>query len=106
MALGLEVAGRSDIGKVRSSNEDRLGYDQRLGVYVVCDGMGGHAAGEIASRIAVDSVLAYFRDKEPLAADASLIDAPMGARLLADAVNMANESILRYADENESATGM
>ncbi len=106
MALGLEVAGRSDIGRVRSSNEDSFGYDQRLGVYVVCDGMGGHAAGEIASRIAVDSVLAYFRDQEPMAADPSLIDAPMGARLLADAVNMANESILRYADENEAATGM
>jgi protein phosphatase len=91
---------------VRSSNEDSYGYDQRLGVYVVCDGMGGHAAGEIASRIAVDAVLAYFRDQEPMAADASLIDAPIGARLLADAVNKANESILRYADENEATAGM
>jgi len=106
MALGVEVAARSDIGRVRTSNEDSFGCDQRLGVYVVCDGMGGHAAGEIASRIAVDSVLAYFRDKEPLAADASLIDAPMGARLLADAVNKANESILQYADENEATAGM
>jgi len=104
--MGLEVAGRSDIGKVRSSNEDSFGYDQRLGVYVVCDGMGGHAAGEVASRIAVDSVLAYFQHKEPMAADASLIDAPIGARLLADAVNKANESILRYADENEATSGM
>ena len=106
MALGLEVAGRSDVGRVRSSNEDSYGYDQRLGVYVVCDGMGGHAAGEIASRIAVDSVLAYFRDKEPMAADASLIDAPIGAQLLADAVNKANESILQYADQNEATAGM
>ncbi len=106
MTLGLEVAGRSDVGRVRSSNEDNYGYDQRLGVYVVCDGMGGHAAGEIASQIAVESVLAYFRDKEPMAADASLIDAPIGARLLADAVNKANESILRYADEHEATAGM
>jgi protein phosphatase len=106
MALGLEVAGRSDVGKVRSSNEDSCGYDQRLGVYVVCDGMGGHAAGEVASRIAVDSVLGYFRDQEPMAADASLIDAPIGARLLADAVNKANECILQYADEHEDTAGM
>jgi len=104
--MGLEVAGRSDVGKVRASNEDSYGYDPRLGVYVVCDGMGGHAAGEIASRIAVDSVLAYFRDKEPMAADASLIDAPIGARLLADAVNKANESILQYADKHEDTAGM
>lgn len=106
MALGVEVAARSDVGRVRASNEDSFGYDQRLGVYVVCDGMGGHAAGEIASRIAVDTVISYFRDKEPIAADASLIDAPIGARLLADAVNKANESILQYADENEATTGM
>jgi len=106
MALALEVAGRSDIGRVRTSNEDSYGYDQRLGVFVVCDGMGGHAAGEVASKIAVDSVLGYFRDQEPMAADASLIDAPIGARLLADAVNKANESILQYADENEATAGM
>lgn len=106
MSLGLEVAGRSDVGRVRTSNEDSFGYDQRLGVYVVCDGMGGHAAGEVASRIAVDTVLAYFRDQEPMAADASLIDAPMGARLLADAVNKANESILEYADANKATSGM
>jgi protein phosphatase len=106
MVLGLEVAGRSDVGRVRTSNEDNYGYDQRLGVFVVCDGMGGHAAGEIASRIAVDSVLSYFRDQEPMAADPSLKDAPLSARLLADAVNKANESILRYADQNESTAGM
>jgi protein phosphatase len=106
MGLGLEVAARSDIGRVRTSNEDNYGFDQRLGIFVVCDGMGGHAAGEVASRIAVDTVLSYFRDKEPMAADASLIDAPMGARQLADAVNKANESILQYADQHESTAGM
>jgi protein phosphatase len=106
MALGLEVAARSDVGRVRTSNEDSFGFDQRLGVFVVCDGMGGHAAGEIASKLAVDGVLAYFRDKEPMAVDAHLIDAPLSARLLADAVSMANESILRYADEHEATAGM
>lgn len=106
MTLGLEVAGRSDVGRVRVSNEDSFGYDQRLGVFVVCDGMGGHAAGEVASRIAVDTVLDYFRNQEPMAADATLADAPLGARLLADAVNKANENILEYADEHEATSGM
>ncbi len=106
MHLGLEVVGRSDVGRVRPSNEDSFGFDLRLGVFVVCDGMGGHAAGEVASKIAVDAVLSYFREKEPLAADASLVDAPLGAQMLSDAVNKANESILEYADGHKAASGM
>jgi serine/threonine protein phosphatase PrpC len=106
MHLGLEVVGRSDVGRVRPSNEDSFGFDLRQSVFVVCDGMGGHAAGEVASQIAVDTVLSYFRDKEPLAADASLADAPLGAQMLSDAVNKANESILEYADGHETASGM
>ncbi len=106
MHLGLEVVGRSDVGRVRPSNEDSYGFDLRQGVFVVCDGMGGHAAGEVASKIAVDTVLSYFRDKEPLAADAELVDAPLGAQMLSDAVNKANESILEYAEGHASASGM
>src|ERR1017187_514187 len=106
MYLGLEVVGRSDVGKVRPANEDSYGFDLRHGVFVVCDGMGGHAAGEVASKIAVDAVLAYFRDHEPLAADASLVDAPLGAQMLSDAVSKANECILEYADGHSAASGM
>ena len=106
MQLGLEVVGRSDVGRVRVSNEDSYGYDLPHGVFVVCDGMGGHAAGEVASKIAVDTVLAYFRDQEPLAADPSLANAPRGAQMLSDAVNKANENILEYAQGHASASGM
>jgi protein phosphatase len=106
MHLGIEVVGRSDVGRVRLSNEDSYGFDLRHGVFVVCDGMGGHAAGEVASKIAVDTVLSYFRDKEPLAADAALMDAPLGAQMLSDAVNKANENILEYAQGHTGASGM
>src|SRR5271165_3379099 len=107
MSLLLDVAGLTDVGRVRTSNEDSFGYDERLGIFVVCDGMGGHAAGEIASRIAVDAVLGYFREHEPaVKEDAALDDAPLGARLLAEAVKKANDAILEYAETHKNTSGM
>ena len=47
---------RTDIGKKRKQNEDAFLADDGLGLYVVADGMGGHAAGEVASAQAVQSI--------------------------------------------------
>jgi len=107
MSLLLEAAGLTDVGRVRTSNEDSFGYDQQLGIFVVCDGMGGHAAGEIASQIAVDTVLAFFRNYKPPAAQNTTPDGtPPGARLLAEAVKKANDAILEYADAHRNTSGM
>jgi serine/threonine protein phosphatase PrpC len=61
MTLAVEVAGKTDVGCVRENNEDNFGYDSRYGIFVVCDGMGGQAAGEVASKMGVDILLEYFR---------------------------------------------
>src|SRR5262245_13560277 len=62
MTLAVEVAGKTDVGCVRANNEDNFGYDSRYGIFVVCDGMGGQAAGEVASKMGVDALLEYFRN--------------------------------------------
>ena len=46
----------SDVGRKRKGNEDSLACNEALRLYVVADGMGGHAAGEVASRVAVDAI--------------------------------------------------
>ena len=56
------AAGQTDVGMVRKNNEDAFFLEPDKGLLVVADGMGGHASGEIASRMAVDAIRNYFTD--------------------------------------------
>ncbi len=60
MPSNIQVAALSDVGCVRTNNEDNFGYDPANHLYVVCDGMGGMAAGEVASSIACGTVIGIF----------------------------------------------
>jgi len=56
-STGLRAAGASVAGRVRRNNEDRLYFDLERGIFLVVDGVGGHAAGEVAASIAVDVIV-------------------------------------------------
>ena len=60
MDFTVQVAGKTDVGCVRTNNEDSFGYDTESGIFIVCDGMGGAAAGEVASQLGVSTVLLIF----------------------------------------------
>jgi protein phosphatase len=61
-ALPLTWAVRTDAGLRRSSNEDSHSSRPDIGLFIVADGMGGHVAGEVASRVAVESVAAFIQE--------------------------------------------
>src|ERR1041385_3671204 len=108
MALAVKVAGRTDVGCVRANNEDNFGYDSRYGIFVVCDGMGGQAAGEVASKMGVDVLLDYFREQPPAAAKQSLNgqNGSSGAQSLSNAIQLANRTIFKAGQEENGRSGM
>jgi serine/threonine protein phosphatase PrpC len=105
-----QAAGKTDIGLVRTNNEDNFGFDLRRGIFIVCDGMGGAAAGEVASKIAVDTVLAYFRNGPGRAESPVLGRRFEGvseqAAGLANAIQLANQAIQEAAAHNPTRSGM
>jgi len=109
MSFGIQVAAKTDVGCVRADNEDNFAYDTRRGIFVVCDGMGGHAAGEVASKIAVDTLLSYFHEGIPEAAAFPLAkaseNASTQARALGEAIQLANDAI-REAARHSAQPGM
>jgi len=100
----------TDLGRKRASNEDAFYIDDVLGLYVVADGMGGHAAGEIASREAVDTLYGMVKrgvgQLRLLVDPLSDQDSRAACRLMESAVQAATYFVYSIAEIDREKSGM
>lgn len=106
----LRAFGVTHKGRVRATNEDYFVIDERLRLCVVADGMGGHNAGEVAARMAVDAIADFVKQGHanpgetwPFGLDPALSE---GGNLLRTAVHLANVQILEAATTADEYAGM
>ncbi|MEG1255244.1 Stp1/IreP family PP2C-type Ser/Thr phosphatase [Clostridium sp.] len=97
--MGRLVGIATDVGNRRTFNEDSVGYyeDDDFGIYIVADGMGGHNAGEVASKLAKDIIIEYVINHK---------DEETQEEILNDAILNANRKIYREGLLNEDCNGM
>jgi protein phosphatase len=98
--MRLAAIGATDVGRKRSHNEDAFLLMPESGLFCVADGLGGHASGEVASRMAVEQLAASFAPTGP-----TLPDVPPQDRLAA-AVHRANRAIFERARSEPELSGM
>src|SRR5437763_4734507 len=103
-------AAKTDVGMKREHNEDSFLVNEDLGLYVVCDGMGGHAGGETASRLSVltierELVSSQLRADNPFASAAPLPETPL-AGALREAIEGACAAVFKTAKLNPHLQGM
>lgn len=93
----MDVAAQTDVGRIRSANEDAYGLCPEAGLFVVCDGMGGAAAGEVASQLAVAAVTEAICDPQ-------MADDPR--RALETGIAEANQRVFSRSENEPTLHGM
>lgn len=110
MKFKITAASLSDVGQKRNHNEDNVLVDEELGLFAVADGMGGHAAGEVASGAAIaaveDFVQLAHRDENITWPFAVRDELSRSENVIHTAVALANQQVCSLAGENSAFGGM
>jgi serine/threonine protein phosphatase PrpC len=102
------AVGKTDLGRKRGHNEDYIVVDPELSLYMVCDGMGGHASGEVASQAAAQTVQRWITEnRQRLASfDDTALARDGLIRLVEEAVQLASREVYALATSQQGKAGM
>jgi protein phosphatase len=108
--MDLAAASKTDVGRKREGNEDNHFLAPELNLFAVCDGMGGHAAGEVASRLAVDTIRESMRkylsgeSVDPVVQAVPRLSPK--SNFLINSIQLANQAIYQAAQQRREYAGM
>jgi serine/threonine protein phosphatase PrpC len=102
------AAGKTDVGRKRDHNEDAIVIAPDLSLYMVCDGMGGHAGGEIAAATAASTVVRFVREQHAriAALDDTNASRDVLLRLVEEAIQQASAAVYAIATSEKGKAGM
>lgn len=106
--MRLRAGACSDKGRVRTINEDAYASDPSLRLFVVCDGMGGEAAGEVASQLAIETIVGAINNPDSTTASGDTTEGGFHrtTRRLESAVKLSNQAIYEESQKNAERAGM
>jgi PPM family protein phosphatase len=110
MIEDLEIAGVTDVGRIRAHNEDAIDWDAAIGLAVLADGLGGHNAGEVASTLAVTSIKTELQQvlsgQSPVSSGTASDPAVDYTALVAESVRRANRALYETVQREPRYAGM
>ncbi len=105
-SLSMRVAGDTNVGKIRTTNEDSMILEPKYGLYAVLDGMGGANAGDIASQMARDAIRDYVIARRAPSGLASSANYALARQLLEAAIQAGSSSVFQASQANRERHGM
>lgn len=103
--MQIQIGARTDVGRMRKNNEDNFKVVPERNLFVVSDGMGGEAHGEVASEMAVEGIAEHFLNHQP-GSSVAPSDVSESSGRLVGAVRAANRSIFELASRESTHRGM